>query len=100
MVAYEPVLHVKAQRELQALPDDSRDRITSLLKDIASYESPTTHSKCRHLEGHKQLFRVREGGVRAICKLEKPQLLILKIGERDTVYDGIDDIGERLESPA
>lgn len=100
MVAYDPILHVKAQRELNTLPSEDRARITSLIKDVAEEREPTTHPRARHLEGQQGLFRLREGDVRAICALSKPNLAVLKIGERDSVYENIDDVDERLETPA
>lgn len=100
MVAYEPVLHVKAERELNALPSDERDRLTSLIKDVAAEREPTTHPRARHLEGQRGLFRLREGNVRAICALDKPALKVLCVGERDSVYENIDEVDQRLETPA
>ena len=91
MVAYEPVLHVKAERELNALPSEDKDRLTSLIKDVAAEREPTTHPRARHLEGQRGLFRLREGSVRAIATLCKPNIIILKVGKRDSVYEKIDE---------
>ena len=100
MVSYQPMLHTTAERELHNLSDDQREELTTLLKDVCTYQQPTTHAKVRQLEGQDKLFRVRTGDVRAICRLEKPNLMIIKCGERSTVYNDVDTIHERLEQPA
>lgn len=97
-MGYQPVLHTTAERELNSLPDSDESRITSLIKDVCQHRQPSQHSKIRHLEGHKGLYRLREGNVRAILTLEKPELVVLKVGKRDGVYDDIDDIDQRLSA--
>jgi len=100
MVAYEPILHVKAERELNNLDQNDRSRLTSLIHDVCGEREPTQHPRARHLEGQQGLFRLREGDVRAICALSKPNLAVLKIGERSDVYENIDEVDQRLETPA
>lgn len=101
MVAqYKPVLHVKAERELNELDESDRSRLTSLIHDVCSEREPTQHSRARHLEGQEDLFRLREGDVRAICALDKPELKVICVGKRDSVYENIDDVDQRLETPA
>lgn len=97
-MGYQPVLHTTAERELNSLPQEDAGRLKSLIKDICEYREPTQHQKIRHLEGQDGLFRLREGGVRAILALEKPNLVVLKVGKRDSVYDDIDDIDQRLSA--
>jgi len=96
MVAYETVIHLAADRELNALDDADRDRLTDVLTEVAERRQPTDHEKASHLDGQDGLFRVRAGELRAICRLEKPTLQILKVGHRDTVYRDVDDLDERL----
>lgn len=100
MVSYEPLLHRTAERELDELPRGDRERLTSVLRDVAQTRSPTQHQKVRDLEGQDGLFRVRVGDLRAICALEKPSLLILKVGYRKEVYECVDCVDERLEAVA
>jgi len=95
MVSYNPVLHTTAERELHELDDADRERLTETLKDVAETRSPTTHEKTKQLEGQSGLFRVRVGNIRAICKLRKPELRILRIGHRQNVYDVIDELEDR-----
>ena len=100
MVSYEPLLHRTAERELNELPRDDRNRLTQVLQDVAQTRAPTGHEKVRELEGQSGLFRVRVGDLRAICALKKPSLLILCIGYRKDVYDAVDSINERLKAVA
>jgi len=99
MVSYHPVLHTTAERELHELDDSDRERLTETLKDVAETRSPTTHEKTKQLEGQSGLFRVRVGNIRAICKLQKPNLLVVKIGHRSSVYERIDStLSDRLST--
>ena len=95
MVSYKPLLHPTAKRELNSLDDHEKDRLVDVLHEVAHTRQPTQHEKCKILEGHRGLFRVRVGGVRAILTLEKPNLKVLRVGERSNVYDIIDDIDQR-----
>lgn len=96
MVSYEPLLHRTADRELNALNTDARDRLTDVLRDVAAEREPTSHEKVRDLEGQPGMFRVRVGDVRAICTLDKPHLLILRVAHRRDAYENVDDLDERL----
>jgi len=92
MVTYKPLIDRSARRNLHSLPREERNDLRETLKDVARREEPTHHPKVKQLEGQPGLFRVRVGGVRAVCSLQKPYLYILKVGERSTVYNDIDDI--------
>lgn len=100
MVSYQPLLHTTAERELQQLPRADRERLTDVLKDVAATREPSRHEKARDLEGQPGMFRVRVGDVRAICTLEKPSLLILRVSHRSDVYEKVDELDERLEAVA
>lgn len=90
MPRYNPVLHTRANQELNELPEDERKRISDTIKEICECEKPTSHEKTKHLKGQAQAFRIREGEVRAVAKLDKPLLKILKVGRRNGVYADID----------
>jgi len=93
---YNLKLHPTAEKELNSLTSDSRERITETLTSVARTEQPAAHSQSKHLNGQRGLFRVRAGQIRAVCILEKPHIWVLKVGKRDTVYRYIDEIEERL----
>jgi mRNA-degrading endonuclease RelE of RelBE toxin-antitoxin system len=86
MPAYQPAIHRSAQRELNELPDQDASRLTSTLTDIASTEAPSTHSKVQPMQGHSGLLRVRVGDARAVIELKKPELHVLHVGHRSSVY--------------
>ena len=94
MVSYQPVLHPTAERELNSLDDSERNRLVDVLHEVAGTKEPTKHEKCKILEGQRGLFRVRVGDVRAVCRLNKPKLIIGKVGMRKEVYTDIDRVCE------
>ncbi len=89
---YKPVLHESADRELQQLTDQERDKISSVIMNVCETRSPTTHEKVKHLAGQDDAFRIRVGEIRAVGVLDKPMIKILKIGTRDKVYADIDEM--------
>ena len=90
MVSYEPLLHRTAERELNELPRDDRNRLTQVLQDVAQTRAPTGHEKVRELSGQDGFFRVRVGDLRAIGTLDKPYIYILIVGYRKDVYENVD----------
>jgi len=87
--SYRLQIHTTAKGELADLPSDHRDRLADTLQAVAREREPTSHEAVRPLEGHRDLFRVRVGDVRAICELEKPSIYVIKIGPRKSVYENI-----------
>jgi len=98
MVSYEIALHKTAERDLNDLEESKADRLRDALRDVSRQEQPTQHDKVKQLEGQRGRFRVRVGDVRAICQLSKPRLLVIRVGNRKNVYDGIDNVGDRLQA--
>jgi len=98
MPSYDLVIHRSAERELDSLPDDQRDRLTTVIANVARQRKPTSHEKVRPLEGQDGLLRVRVGDVRAVVELVGPELRVLRCGHRSTVYDTVDDLDERRMS--
>jgi len=98
--SYDITLHPTAQNELNNLSDSLQEAIKEQLEDVAQLEQPTEHSKVKFLQGHKNLFRVRASAenaqVRAICRLSKPNLQVVLIGQRNTVYRDVDDVKQRI----
>jgi len=92
MPQYDPLIRVSARRDLYGLPREERNALRRVLKSVARKEQPSHHPKAKPLEGFGDLFRVRTGDVRAVCKLACPHLLILKCGKRNGVYDDMDDL--------
>jgi len=95
MPRYEIDIHRSARRELNGLDDDDRERLTDVLLSVAETREPTSHEAVRALQGQPDTFRVRVGSVRAVCRLVKPSLRVLLVGDRKNVYDGIDETIEQ-----
>lgn len=94
MPQYDIRLHPTAKRELDNLDPELREAITDRLTEVATHERPTEHRSVKHLDGQDGLFRVRAQNIRAIGELSKPELRIIKIGQRRTVYRDIDAVTE------
>jgi len=94
--SYDLQIHTTAKGELADLPSSKRDRLADTLQAVAREREPTSHEAVRALQGQPDTFRVRVGSVRAVCRLVKPSLRVLLVGDRKNVYDGIDEtIAER-----
>jgi Cytotoxic translational repressor of toxin-antitoxin stability system len=96
MTSYNLRVHTVANDELRDLPSDVRDRMTDTLQEVAATRSPSTHGRVKHMEGPADLLRVRVSDYRAIISLEKPDLLVLRVGDRATIYREKDALGGRL----
>ena len=96
MPQYQIKLHPTAKRELESLSDSTQATLTDRLSEVSKQEQPTSHPKAKHLRGQDDLFRVRGAGARAVCRLDKPDLRILKVGKRNGVYRDVDDLDDRL----
>jgi len=92
MTRYEPVIHESAQRELNDLPTDQRERLTDAIADAAGRRKPSSHEKVRQMETETSLLRVRAGEVRAVVELQSPELRVLRVGHRRDVYDNVDGV--------
>ena len=90
--AYRIQLHQSAQRELKNYRQDKRDEITDHLQSVAEYRKPTDHPSCEHLSGWTHIYRVRIDRYRAIIQLDQPDLLVLDIGQRRTVYNDLNEV--------
>ena len=98
MPSYETAIHQSAKRELDALDDDERDRLTDAIVDVAEHRKPTDHNSVAILEGQDGLYCLRVGDLRAVLQLDKPELKVLRVGHRANVYDVIDEIDDRRAS--
>lgn len=84
---YQIILHESAQRELDAMPSETRDKLTTQIKDAAQRKQPTNHPNVKPLRETNGLFRFRAGDYRAVGDLDLPHLRILAIGEREGFYE-------------
>jgi mRNA-degrading endonuclease RelE of RelBE toxin-antitoxin system len=97
VTSYNLQLHTSARDELQQLPDEYRERMTDALTEIAATRQPTTHPATKQMNGG-DLFRVRAGDYRAIAHLDKPDLLILRVGHRSHIFSNKKRLGNRLDA--
>jgi len=100
MVSYDILIEVSARRSLNALPRKERESLRTVLKDVAQTKQPSHHPKAKPLQGFSEIFRVRVGDARAVCKLDKPNLLVLRVGKRRTVYNDIDELDSDVTADA
>lgn len=90
-------VHNGADRELNNLRGqcDIED-LEKRLEAVARERQPKNHPTVEPVEGDDRLIRVRGDGVRAVCSLAKPYLLVLLVGKRRTVYDRLSVAQARL----
>jgi mRNA-degrading endonuclease RelE of RelBE toxin-antitoxin system len=92
---YQLAIHTTAKRELNALNTAERERLTDTIADVATHRKPTSHASVRLLEGQDGLYRVRVGDLRAVLFLDKPKLIVAKVGKRKDVYKNIKQINDK-----
>jgi mRNA-degrading endonuclease RelE of RelBE toxin-antitoxin system len=97
---YEVVIHRAAETELASLTGALGDDMHKLLKQLAFVEEPHSQPYVKDLSEWDQLFRVKVRKGRAICMLEKPTIVVLAVGKRDTIYDKLEIAAQRRESYA
>jgi len=95
MVEYQLLAHRAAKRELETLPAKAEHDLREVIDEVAATEQPSQHERAKPLEGQPGLFRVRAGDARAVVTLDKPCLLVLRVGLRKDVYRDIDSIHRR-----
>lgn len=84
--SYNLIAHPQAENDLNAVPSSAESRIRETLNRLATIESPTNHPKCIELTNASGLYRIRIGDWRVILALEKPNLILLIVDSRKTVY--------------
>ncbi len=87
-------MHTRATDELDATPHDITDRMREAIVDVAATEQPSSHRRVTQLQGGDYLG-IRVGDYRAVVKLDKPDLQILRIGHRGQIYRSESDLGSR-----
>jgi mRNA-degrading endonuclease RelE of RelBE toxin-antitoxin system len=81
---------------LQDLPQDPRERLTTVLEEVSRERRPCEHSKCSLLENQSDVYKVKVGDWRALLRLRKPELRVLRVGHRQNFYRGIEEPGRDL----
>jgi len=88
MPQYDICLSTRADRTLDEMSPATRERVTETLQDVAEREQPTAHPDVEHLRANRQgKLRLRVGDWRLILELDKPDLLVHAVGDRETIYD-------------
>jgi len=95
---YEVVIHRAAETELANLTGELADDMHNLLKQLAFVEEPHSQPYVKDLSEWDGLFRVKVRKGRAICMLEKPAIVVLAVGKRDTIYDKLEIAAQRKDS--
>ena len=81
-------LSVKAQKFLNKLDNNTKERIEKRLKNLENNPVPSD-SKFIGRDNNEMVFRYRIGKFRALYKVKESKkiILITKIDKRDKVYD-------------
>lgn len=102
--AYRIRVHVRPQHELDRLREDHGpdvvDELTDRIAVASEHRQPSTAQKVKHAQGFDDLLIARGDGVRAVCRLAKPEFQVLLVDKRRTVYDRLDVAAQRAEEGA
>lgn len=94
---YELGAHPAAKRELEAIPEETRNRLIDRLEAMAEHRDPTTVSAVEPLVGYDGLLRVAIRRQRAVVAFDKPRLQLVLVDHRDGIYNRI-SVAERRRS--
>jgi mRNA interferase RelE/StbE len=85
---YSIVFTRSAEKELDRLPNKSYIKVMAAIEKLADKPYPTGVKK---IQGHKNLWRLREGDYRVVYSIidEVLTVEIIKIGHRKDVYKNI-----------
>lgn len=90
-------VHTRAKTELEQLRGEfDIDDLEARIRAVARERQPKNHPTVEALEGDDRLFRITGDGVRAVCALAKPSLLVLLVDKRRTVYKRLSVAQARL----
>lgn len=95
--SYDLRVHPRARAELRQFDGHVVDALTDELVEVAQERQPSSHPSVKHVEGSTDFLRVKVDGVRAICRLHKPEFRVLLVDKRRAVYDRLDVAAERSE---
>ncbi|MBD3616644.1 MAG: type II toxin-antitoxin system RelE/ParE family toxin [Gracilimonas sp.] len=78
----------KAQKELKKIPDPYKSNIIDTIEQLTEDARPPG---CTKLKGASDLWRVRVNDYRVVYQIKDEQLLILviRIGHRKDIYEGL-----------
>lgn len=96
MPSYDVNIHQNARDSLQELPKDDYQRVTNEVLKVSKRREPTSHNDVKPLDG-ADLLRLRVGDFRVILEFRKPNLNVLVVGKRKTVYDSLDVAKQRAQ---
>ncbi len=74
----------KAEKELEKLEKDIREKIREKIKDLENF--PFCRLDIKKLKGFERKFRIRIGKYRVIFGVYENSVWILKISKRENIY--------------
>ena len=89
-MSYEVVVHPKAVKRLNRLPDDARELIKARLRDLSKeFGKPGSKLDVRKLRSEKELFRLRIGDYRVVFEFADEVIWVARISHRREAYRGL-----------
>lgn len=96
--AHDIHVHKRAMAELEQLRGEfDIGDLEARIRAAAREREPRKHPTVDGLEGDDRLLKVRGDGVRAVCSLVSPYLLVLLVDKRRRVYDRLPVALARLD---
>lgn len=85
--SYEVVAHRQAQREFEAIPEETRERLRELIYEMADHREPGDVTQAKPLDDRDKMYRLRIGRHRCILARDGAELKLLTADHRDRAYD-------------
>jgi mRNA-degrading endonuclease RelE of RelBE toxin-antitoxin system len=91
------LIEKSVKRTWTAQPQDVQDRLRDGLAEVASERKPTDHQNVILMDGVRHaVYRYRSGNQRVIFTIDNGRLLVWRVGERQHVYDNLNQTYSKL----
>jgi mRNA-degrading endonuclease RelE of RelBE toxin-antitoxin system len=93
----ELLIEKSVRRTWAAQPQDVQKRLRDGLEEVAAERKPTDHHSVILMDGIRSaVYRYRSGNQRVIFTVDKGRLLVWRVGERQHVYDDLNQTYSKL----
>jgi mRNA-degrading endonuclease RelE of RelBE toxin-antitoxin system len=91
------LIEKSVKRTWAAQPRDVQQRLREGLQEVAAERKPTDHHNVILMDGIRSaVYRYRSGNQRVIFTVDKGRLLVWRVGERQHVYDDLNQTYSKL----
>ena len=93
-MSHEVVVHPKAVKRLNRLPEDTRELIKARLQDLSKeFGKPGSKLDIRKLKSEKELFRLRIGDYRVVFEVADEVIWVARVSQAGGVQGAVALLG-------